>query len=82
MIKEAVLFSDKLKFTENVEFPLDAMKKMIEVARKCLNKMDRNFIACSLIWDKLLHYLYLAKSFHDIYWDVSILCLLLIIIEI
>lgn len=70
LIKKATIFAGKL--SKGSEFPLDAMQKMIQAARECLRKMDGDYKACTMIWDKLIHYILLAKSFRDKKFNVSI----------
>ena len=66
-----MIFSGKLN--QDAEFPLDAMKKTIQVARECLKKMEGDLKASTIIWDKLLHHLLqIGKSFHDNQLNVSI----------
>lgn len=72
LLKEAMKFSSQMKFSKSAKFPLDAMKKTIQVARECLKKMEGDLDACTMIWEKLLKYLLLCKSFHDTPLDVSI----------
>ena len=75
LLIQAKEFTSKLNSLD-VEFPLDDMKKMIQVARDTLLQMHNDLNACTLIWNKLLRFIYLARSFYTDENYVSLLKIL------